>query len=31
MHVEKIVCDNVIGTLLNVKGKTKDGVKHDKI
>jgi len=27
MHVEKNVCDSVIGTLLNVKGKTKDGVK----
>ena len=27
MHVEKNVCDSVIGTLLNVKGKTKDGIK----
>ncbi|XP_029128611.1 uncharacterized protein LOC109806195 [Cajanus cajan] len=27
MHVEKNVCDSVIGTLLNIKGKTKDGVK----
>ena len=27
MHIEKNVCDSVIGTLLNVKGKTKDGVK----
>jgi len=27
MHVEKNVCDSVIGTLLNVKGKTKDEVK----
>ena len=26
MHVEKNVCDSVIGTLLNIKGKTKDGV-----
>jgi len=26
MHVEKIVCDSLIGTLLNIKGKTKDGV-----
>ena len=26
-HVEKNVCDSVIGTLLNVKEKTKDGVK----
>ena len=33
MHVEKNVCDSVIGTLLNVKGKTKDGVKarHDLV
>ena len=27
MHVEKNVCDNIIGTLLNIKGKTKDGIK----
>uniref|UniRef100_A0A151UGQ4 Uncharacterized protein n=1 Tax=Cajanus cajan TaxID=3821 RepID=A0A151UGQ4_CAJCA len=27
MHVEKNVCDSVIGTLLNIKGKIKDGVK----
>ena len=27
MHIEKNVCDSVIGTLLNVLGKTKDGVK----
>jgi hypothetical protein len=26
MHVEKNVCDSIIGTLLNIKGKTKDGV-----
>ena len=26
MHVEKNVCDSVIGTLLNIKGKTKDGL-----
>ena len=25
MHVEKNVCDSLIGTLLNIKGKTKDG------
>ncbi|XP_045791642.1 uncharacterized protein LOC123886360 [Trifolium pratense] len=25
MHVEKNVCDSVIGTLLDIKGKTKDG------
>jgi len=24
MHVEKNVCDSVIGTLLNIQGKTKD-------
>nr|KYP73752.1 hypothetical protein KK1_006402 [Cajanus cajan] len=27
MHVEKNVCDSVIQTLLNIKGKRKDGVK----
>ncbi|XP_077233608.1 uncharacterized protein LOC143875914 [Tasmannia lanceolata] len=27
MHIEKNVCDNVIGTLLNIEGKTKDSVK----
>ena len=27
MHVEKNVCDSLIGTLLNIKGKTKDGIK----
>ncbi|CAJ2651882.1 unnamed protein product [Trifolium pratense] len=26
MHVEKNVCDSVIGTLLNIAGKTKDGI-----
>ena len=26
MHVEKNVCDNVIDTLLNIQGKTKDGL-----
>jgi hypothetical protein len=24
MHIEKNVCDNIVGTLLNVEGKTKD-------
>ena len=24
MHVEKNVCDNLVGTLLNIEGKTKD-------
>ena len=27
MHVEKNVCDSLIDTLLNIKGKTKDGLK----
>jgi len=27
MHVEKNVCDSLIGTLLNIKGKTKDRIK----
>ena len=27
MHVEKNVCDSVLGTLLNMKDKTKDGIK----
>ena len=27
MHVEKNVCDSLISTLLNIKGKTKDGLK----
>ncbi|XP_021730849.1 uncharacterized protein LOC110697776 [Chenopodium quinoa] len=27
MHIEKNVCDSVIGTLLNISGKTKDGEK----
>jgi len=27
MHVEKIFCDSLIGILLNIKGKTKDGLK----
>jgi len=26
MHVEKNVYDSLIGTLLNIQGKTKDGV-----
>ena len=26
MHVEKNMCDNIIGTLLNIQGKTKDGL-----
>ncbi|XP_058070934.1 uncharacterized protein LOC131219971 [Magnolia sinica] len=27
MHIEKNVCDNVLGTLLNIEGKTKDSLK----
>ncbi|XP_031131818.1 uncharacterized protein LOC116033200 [Ipomoea triloba] len=30
MHVEKNVCDSIIGTLLNIQGKTKYGVKARK-
>ena len=26
MHVENNVCDSLIGTLLNINGKTKDGL-----
>jgi len=26
MHVEKNVCDSLIGTFLNIEGKMKDGV-----
>ena len=26
MHVEKNVCESIIGTLLNIKGKSKDGL-----
>ncbi|XP_062028814.1 uncharacterized protein LOC133744788 [Rosa rugosa] len=26
MHIEKNVCDSIIGTLFNIPGKTKDGV-----
>ena len=26
MHIEKNVCDNVLGTLLNIGEKTKDNV-----
>ncbi|CAL1411660.1 unnamed protein product [Linum trigynum] len=27
MHIEKNVCDNVLGTIMNLKGKTKDTMK----
>jgi len=30
MHVEKNVCDSIIGTLLNIKGKTKDEINDRK-
>jgi len=30
MHVEKNVCDSIIGTLLNIKGKTNDDVNSCK-
>ena len=26
MHIEKNVCESIIGTLLNIAGKTKDGL-----
>jgi len=26
MHIENNMCDSLIGTLLNIKGKKKDGV-----
>ncbi|XP_073153431.1 uncharacterized protein [Henckelia pumila] len=30
MHIEKNVCENIIGTLLNLKNKSKDGVNARK-
>jgi hypothetical protein len=27
MHIEKNVMDNIIGTLLDIKGKTKDNIE----
>jgi hypothetical protein len=30
MHVEKNVCESIIGTLLNIKGKSKDGLNSRK-
>ena len=30
MHTEKNICDNVLGTLLNINGKTKDTAKARK-
>ncbi|XP_056688246.1 uncharacterized protein [Spinacia oleracea] len=31
MHIEKNICDSVLGTIMNIKGKTKDTIKsrHD--
>ena len=26
MHIEKNICNNIIGTLLNILGKTKDSL-----
>ncbi|KAK2658058.1 hypothetical protein Ddye_011110 [Dipteronia dyeriana] len=26
MHIEKYICESLVGTLLNINGKTKDGV-----
>ncbi|XP_074356311.1 uncharacterized protein LOC141696014 [Apium graveolens] len=30
MHIEKNVCDNIIGTLLDIEGKSKDNLKARK-
>ena len=30
MHLEKNICDNVLGTLLSIDGKTKDNEKARK-
>ena len=27
MHIEKNICESIYGTLLNIPGKTKDGIK----
>ena len=27
MHIEKNICDNILGTIMNIKGKTKDAIK----
>lgn len=27
MHIEKNICDNILGTIMNIKGKTKDTIK----
>ena len=28
MHIEKNVCESIIGTLLNIPGKTNDGLNY---
>ena len=30
MRLEENVCDSIIGTLLNIKGKTKNGINARK-
>ena len=30
MHIEKNICDSIIGTLLNIEGKTQDTIKARK-
>lgn len=30
MHIEKNVCESIVGTILHVKGKSKDGLKSRK-
>jgi len=27
MHIEKNICDNILGTIMNIKGKSKDTIK----
>ena len=27
LHIEKNMCDSILGTLLNIEGKTKDALK----
>ena len=27
MHIEKNICDNIVGTIMNIKEKTKDTIK----
>lgn len=27
MHIEKNICDNILETIINAKGKTKDTIK----